>query len=163
MNQPQVVSDLIDKVMKSVLQEQYNQQQQHQALLQQQNQFSQISSQPAQQSTPATAPDRPQVISTLTEPANTNPAEQQNSPNQNTDLDVDSKQEVSISNVQVEARVSVGDNQRKENWSTRKYVMQPFASTMHIRIAYYVNNQITKRENQDPLEYFKKYRTAPPQ
>ena len=82
---------------------------------------------------------------------------------QNTELEGESRQEVSISNVQVEAHVSVGKNPRKESWSTRKYVMQPFASTMHIRIAYFVNNQITKRENQDPLEYFKKYRTVTPQ
>ena len=132
-------------------------------MMQQQQQLSQISSQPAVESTPATTPNKPQANPGFNETSQGGGQEVADPRSQNTELEGESRQEVSISNVQVEAHVSVGKNPRKESWSTRKYVMQPFASTMHIRIAYFVNNQITKRENQDPLEYFKKYRTVTPQ
>lgn len=70
-----------------------------------------------------------------------------------------------ISNLNIEAKMNVynqlaGAEQGNRNpaWLNRNYVKENCKSITHVRIAYFINQQITKEENRDPLEYFENYR-----
>jgi hypothetical protein len=70
-----------------------------------------------------------------------------------------------ISNLSIEAHMNVynrnpdqGQPQVQTPWANRIYVREKKRNVSHVRIAYFINQQITKVENRDPLEYFEHYR-----
>jgi hypothetical protein len=68
-----------------------------------------------------------------------------------------------ISNLKIEARMNVYDRKvakapGEDLWYDRNYVQTRQKNTTHVMIAYFINQQITKEENRDPLEYFQQYR-----
>ena len=70
-----------------------------------------------------------------------------------------------ISNLNIEAKMNVYNQLARPeqtninpSWPDRNYVKENCKSITHVRIAYFINQQITKEENRDPLEYFENYR-----
>lgn len=70
-----------------------------------------------------------------------------------------------ISNLSIEAHMNVY-NRRTDpqqtstqlSWMHRNYVRENQRNVTHVQIAYFINQQITRQENRDPLEYFEHYR-----
>lgn len=70
-----------------------------------------------------------------------------------------------ISNLSIEAHMNVynqgGDPQQvptQSSWMHRNYLQVNQKNVTHVQIAYFINQQITRQENRDPLEYFEHYR-----
>ena len=70
-----------------------------------------------------------------------------------------------ISNLKIEAHMNVYDRMMENGterspWFSRNYVREKQKNVTHVRIAYFINQQIAKEENKDPLEYFEQYRRS---
>jgi len=71
-----------------------------------------------------------------------------------------------ISNLSIEAHMNVynrnagveGNQVQGTPWQDRNYVRENRRNVCHVRIAYFINKQIARQENRDPLEYFEHYR-----
>jgi hypothetical protein len=70
-----------------------------------------------------------------------------------------------ISNLSIEAHMNVynrnsgvDQTQVQTPWLDRNYVRENRRNVSHVRIAYFINKQIARQENRDPLEYFEHYR-----
>lgn len=70
-----------------------------------------------------------------------------------------------ISDLNIEARMNVYNqfptseqNPNESFCPNRNYVKENCKNVTHVKIAYFINQQITKEENKDPLEYFENYR-----
>lgn len=70
-----------------------------------------------------------------------------------------------ISNLSIEAHMNVYNQAvdprqvpAQSQWMHRNYLRENQKNVTHVQIAYFINQQITKQENRDPLEYFEHYR-----
>lgn len=68
-----------------------------------------------------------------------------------------------ISNLSIEASMNVCDRkpqQIQQNCLSRTYVKENSKNVTHVKIAYFINQQVAREQNQDPLQYFQNYRHA---
>lgn len=82
---------------------------------------------------------------------------------QNPALNHPQQRENVISNLSIEASMNVCDRkpeQIESSWLNRGYIKENRRNVTHVKIAYFINQQIAKEENQDPLIYFENYRQA---
>lgn len=72
-----------------------------------------------------------------------------------------------ISNLSIEAHMNVYNRRGlaqaapgQQPWMHRNYVRENQRNVTHVQIAYFINQQITRQKNRDPLEYFEQYRQS---